>query len=298
MSYINSLPPQLARIPNLQKLAVERNPFESIPKEMLSRGTTTLLSYLNQMEGNENTWKRIKLLVLGEEATGKTSLLNCFNVKNKTKKMFSRRNTKTLSTDGLDINNWQPDSSVEFQTWDFAGQQVFYPTHQFFLSSRSIYIVTFNVVNLNASRPKYWIRQISAVTRDNPPIFLVGTHIDDPSCNEVVLSTVKNKMQNLINFKRHNIIDCLFISSKTGEGIKELTNHLINTAKEHHMLQQMVPGNFIVFDKLLSTERKKHQWVRWSMYLKWALQSGIDKNDLSIATKFLHDVGSLIYFDL
>ena len=69
---LDALPSSLARLPKLQKLALEKNPLQSIPKEVLTHSFKTLMSYLSQMEGQTNNWKRIKLLVLGEEATGKT----------------------------------------------------------------------------------------------------------------------------------------------------------------------------------------------------------------------------------
>lgn len=69
-----------------------------------------------------------------------------------------------LSTDGIDINSWEiPFSDVEpelgekymkenwsnkpisFSVWDFAGQEVYYSTHQFYLSRRSVYLVVFSL---------------------------------------------------------------------------------------------------------------------------------------------------------
>jgi GTPase SAR1 family protein len=71
-----------------------------------------------------------------------------------------------LSTDGIDINSWEiPFSDVEpelgekymkdnwsnkpisFSVWDFAGQEVYYSTHQFYLSRRSMYLVAFNLMD-------------------------------------------------------------------------------------------------------------------------------------------------------
>lgn len=34
---------------------------------------------------------------------------------------------------------------LEFSLWDFAGQEVYYSTHQFFLNDRAIYIVCCNM---------------------------------------------------------------------------------------------------------------------------------------------------------
>lgn len=91
-----------------------------------------------------------------------------------------------LSTDGVDISGWglQMDSIwgpgaplVQLSVWDFAGiakqflvscilpgsllffnagQEIYYSTHQFFLSERSLFLVIFNLVNLVESRVEYW----------------------------------------------------------------------------------------------------------------------------------------------
>lgn len=68
---LESLPSTLGKLP-LKKLILTNNPLESIPKEVVNRGTAGVLSYLTQLEDSVACWKRIKLLVLGEEATGKT----------------------------------------------------------------------------------------------------------------------------------------------------------------------------------------------------------------------------------
>jgi Leucine-rich repeat (LRR) protein len=64
--------PSSLRLLNLKKLNIKDNPLDTIPKEVVYRGTVALLSYLSQLDETVANWKRIKLLVLGEEATGKT----------------------------------------------------------------------------------------------------------------------------------------------------------------------------------------------------------------------------------
>lgn len=76
-----------------------------------------------------------------------------------------------LSTDGigmgeLSTSTWvtaRRKSKVEpitFQTYDFGGQVVFYPTHQLFLTARSIYLVVFNVVEDDRTHVLYWLKQV------------------------------------------------------------------------------------------------------------------------------------------
>lgn len=73
---------------------------------------------------------------------------------------------------------------VIFQTYDFGGQEVFYPTHQFFLTARSIYLVIFKATDGDQAigSIKYWVNQIRTSTKGlETPILLVGTHIDHPN---------------------------------------------------------------------------------------------------------------------
>ncbi len=47
-----------------------------------------------------------------------------------------------------------------FHCMDFGGQEVFYGNHTLFLSSRTIYVVVFNMENEESSKKaiQYWLR--------------------------------------------------------------------------------------------------------------------------------------------
>lgn len=49
---------------------------------------------------------------------------------------------------------------VTFQTYDFGGQIIFYPTHQLFLTARSVYLVVFNVIEEDRTHVLYWLKQV------------------------------------------------------------------------------------------------------------------------------------------
>lgn len=117
------------------------------------------------------------------------------------------------------MTTWVPhvedEAPVSFTVWDFAGQEVYYSTHQFFLSQRSIYIVVFDMstLNLPASTPasggsapptpppitptytaghgtdgmervNYWLQCI-ALWAPQSPVIIVGTHLDEMSSEKV-----------------------------------------------------------------------------------------------------------------
>ena len=43
-------------------------------------------------------------------------------------------------TDGIDITTWNPRDKLTYSVWDFAGQTVYYNTHQVMIQSQSIFI--------------------------------------------------------------------------------------------------------------------------------------------------------------
>src|SRR5699024_5269274 len=118
---------------------------------------------------------RVKLMFVGNENVGKTSLV--INLRHKNKMFNTKPNIKTISTDGISINNisvkesskWfkskKENKSVHFTTWDFGGQEVYYTTHQFFITKHSIYILVWDMSQpLDENKMEYWLRSIESQT--------------------------------------------------------------------------------------------------------------------------------------
>jgi len=73
----------------------------------------------------------------------------------------------TISTDGIDVYDWtvklklfSTDEMVNaaFTLWDFAGQSIYYTTHQFFLSSRALYLIVLDQTQSDeVSKVEFWL---------------------------------------------------------------------------------------------------------------------------------------------
>ena len=136
---------------------------------------------------------------MGQEGVGKTTLLKSFT---KWKgKGFKGVNTRAnLSTDGIDIIEGIQfgDNSVTFNAWDLGGQEIYYPSHQFFLTSNSVYILVLNMVAPQFDRVDYWlqlIRGLGAAGRSKTLIYIVGTHADHPTCTEEHVNSIRCTLQ-------------------------------------------------------------------------------------------------------
>lgn len=97
------------------------------PIEITRRGHTQTMAFLQRLLSGSTPCKRTKLMLVGLGGAGKTSLVRAF--------LESHSDTPPAVTDGIDIVKWKvplngPDDFLEFSVWDFAGQSVYYHTHQ------------------------------------------------------------------------------------------------------------------------------------------------------------------------
>jgi hypothetical protein len=97
------------------------------PIEITRRGLQQTMAFLRRLVSGSTPCKRTKLMLVGLGGAGKTSLVRAF--------LESHSTTPPVVTDGIDILKWKvplPNTSefLEFSVWDFAGQSVYYHTHQ------------------------------------------------------------------------------------------------------------------------------------------------------------------------
>lgn len=170
---LENISPKMAMLP-LKKLDLTNClSLVTPPPEIVNRGIKSILTYLNRMLSGYLELKRTKLMLVGLGQAGKTTLLEVLK---------GYQNKPTQVTDGINIDDWQIDledgTTLTYSMWDFAGQSVYYNTHQFFLSSRGVYLLVWNVrLGSEYAGLEFWLSSISCHA-PGAPIFIVGTHID------------------------------------------------------------------------------------------------------------------------
>lgn len=112
------------------------------PIEITRRGHTQTMAFLQRLVSGSTACKRTKLMLVGLGGAGKTSLVRAF--------LKSYSDTPPVVTDGIDIIKWKVslddyDDVLEFSVWDFAGQSVYYHTHQvkyrFIIITKNIFLL-------------------------------------------------------------------------------------------------------------------------------------------------------------
>ncbi|KAL6061380.1 Pleckstrin y domain [Balamuthia mandrillaris] len=301
-----------------------------------TQDTASVLAFLRVMARGTVPFNRIRLLCVGEENVGKTSLIQCFKQQTHLQREFSLASLKvrkrkkapaTLATDGILIEEWKvkctipslSDSGgatgisstenntreVTFSAWDFAGQEVYYTTHQFFLSTHSIYMVVFNMskdVLQESRRLDYWLQSIQTKAPGSP-VFIVGTHADSKKCTKEYSDTVTEYlMEKYIRSGRWQHITAIqFVSCKTGRGIAELHKNMVAVAYDQPYMKQNIPKNYVELEKQIKQkahaykEQRQPPIIAWSDFVSMATDCGIHQSDVSSAAAFMNDLGVIVH---
>ena len=161
-------------------LCLYGNPIESPPMEIIEQGRQSIL---NWFAADREELNEIKIILIGEAETGKTSLLKRLK--------YGSFDEKEATTDGVNIEDiafgkcdaFREQTSLHDITghfWDFGGQDVMYATHQFFFTHRSIYILVLKARS-DTDTSAHIINELKRINElgGNSPVIIVANRIDD-----------------------------------------------------------------------------------------------------------------------
>eukprot|EP01133_Synstelium_polycarpum_P001517 gene1517-1772_t len=300
---LTALRPTMGLLANLSDLRLDANPLKTPPPEIVSQGLAAIRDYLRDLIKGQEQCYRMKLMIVGQENVGKTTLIKTLREK---KKM--RPSTSNISTDGIVIDNWvfpatfedageRRKQDVTLSVWDFAGQEIYYTTHQFFLSERSIYIVVWNLLLAEEdSRVEFWLQSITTRTKD-APIIIVGTHLDDS--NKAEAKRIKKRMRDKYCTRFPSILAVKTVSCTNGKGVASLRETLENLVASQPNMGESLPRSYMLLENLVKEETKKRTipTIPWPDFVQLGTICTItDEAELLRATMFLNQLGSLVYF--
>ncbi|MCC5653179.1 leucine-rich repeat domain-containing protein [Nostoc sp. XA013] len=279
---LSSLPPEFSQLSSLTTLYLNDNPLTSPPPEIVEQGTQAILTYLRErLEGSQRQWIS-KLLVVGEGGVGKTSLLRALR--------GEEFDTQESTTHGIEIKSLElthPTQAVTMQlnTWDFGGQEIYHATHQFFLTNRSLFLLAWNArLGFEQGKLYYWLDTIKALAPESP-ILLVATHIDERDA-DLPLTELRRKYPQIIEHCK--------ISSKSSNGIEELRQEIAESAAKLPLMGEIWPTTWLNAANAIRTQPKK----QITPQQLWDIMAEFQVADISkeVLARWLHELGEILYF--
>ena len=281
---LTTLPLELVQLTNLQKLWLRGNPLRTPPPEIVSRGTEEILDFMRDLKKGSVTRYESKLIIVGEGATGKSSLLRALR---------GEQFVQGLSTThGIDVKPYEfvhPEKAEErmrLNVWDFGGQHIYHTTHQFFMTQRSLYVLVWNArLDIVQANLDHWLRQIQVLAPD-VPVLLVATHVENRPLD--------------FNYARYKeaypqLIGSVGVSNRDGTGIEALRGMIAREAAKLELMEQLWPKTWVEAEGCLR-ERESY-YLSLADYTAACTGQGVAREIAQSALGgYLHDLGKILYF--
>jgi len=193
------------------------------------------------------------------------------------------------STRGIEINNWKirnGEEEVNVKIWDFAGQEIYHSTYQFFFSSNSIYLLLWTArTDDDVSYFEYWLNLIKLFS-NNSPVIIIQNKIDD-RIKSIDSHTLKQRFDNIIGF--HNI------SVKTGEGVETLKESIKNAIFTSKYIDLVIPESWIKVKSELENIDK--DYISIFEFQKICQSYGLNEESANSLCETFHNLGVLLNFN-
>ncbi len=260
-------------------LAYDNCPLIIPPIEFANKGDQAIVEYFDQINDTSTPLNELKIIFLGEGASGKTSLIKRIRGK--------KFNSKEDQTHGIRIRKTKFDidgDSITAHLWDFGGQEVMHATHQFFLSKRCIYVLVLN--SRTDDKAEYWLKHANSFGGDSPVLVVLNKIDENPSFD------VNRK---ILNEKYPQINGYFPLSCQSEQGIDDFKQALLKQMAQSDTRRTPFPDSWLEVKNQF--ECMNEDYIESNKYKDICEEKGLDKPiSQDVLLQFLHDLGMVINF--
>ena len=299
---LSSLPPQLGLLKNLSKLMMDDLPALVSPPKSSHSSTTSSLSYLRGRLLSYTDQYQMKMVVMGNTATGKSTLIN----------LLSGREGRSNGVAGAIISKWRysPNKllpTINFSVWDLTGYQDCYAAHECLLTPRALYVIVWRLIDAEDGIAGItpWLNMLTACV-PNCRVVIVATHLDHMSeDNSLAVNSLLRSVQQLIEqYSNLNVTHATAVSlGKSSNSAHQLRDIIYNAASSYHVnsatgIGARIPSSYKQLEQLLVVNDSVTVMDSEQVYnlVCTKLPNLCDKTELLQATQFLHEVGSIYHY--
>ncbi|KAL3889413.1 hypothetical protein ACJMK2_001757 [Sinanodonta woodiana] len=224
-------------------------------------------------------------------------------------------------------------SNVEYAAlglWDFAGQYVFYTTHQTFMTSRAIYLLVIDLsqqitdlikddecfIDMEGIKQyqvhdfiEIWLNSVHFCEPSSqpgtPPVILVGTHADRiPEKNrQEVIRAYFLKIRQMLKDKPIvlHLMDSIAIdNTQFDPKLDDLKRRIFELASEQPYWGEEKPARWIALEqKIMTLKVSGVKVVPLSLIEEINRSASVwikDREELELFLSFQHEIGTILYF--
>jgi small GTP-binding protein len=289
-SKLTTLPMEITKLTNLTALGLGGNPLP-IPPETLAdpSNVKAIFAAIAGLAGGERL-NEAKMLVIGDGKVGKSSVVEQL--------LYGTFDPKKGTTLGVEISDEMKVVQSEFKgegepvklnIWDFGGQEIQHSTHQFFLTTRSLYLLVVDARKGDQiGNVEYWLKLIESFGGASP-IIVVINQIDQLK-GQRTLNLDRGALQN-----KYNVRGFVETSCATGEGIRLLKEAITREVAQLKHVHDLWPREWLAIKRRLKGMHA--DYIPIERYLEICDEEKLTDPDIRKSLlDILHVLGTVIRF--
>ena len=287
---LTTLPPEITNLINLTELDLRYNQLP-IPPETLAdtKNVKAIFAAIAGLKSGERL-NEAKMLVVGDGKVGKSSVVE--------RLIYNTFNPKKQTTLGVEISDEMQvlqsevkgeGEPVKLNIWDFGGQEIQHSTHQFFLTTRSLYLLVVDARKGDQlNNIEYWLKLIGSFGGDSP-IIIVINQIDQLK-GQRPLNLDRKALQ-----EKYNVCDFIETSCESGAGVPELKTAIAREVEQLKHVRDIWPREWIAIKQRL--KGMQADYIPVEKYLEICGEENLDDEDLRQSLlDILHVLGTVVRF--
>lgn len=272
------------------------------PVEIVKQGNDAIKNWYEQIleQGTDYIYEA-KLLIIGEGGSGKTTLATKINDPDcLLPHVDDRTRGIKISEHYFDVkprnNNTRHQVKFRLNVWDFGGQEIYYSTHRFFLTKRSLYALVADN-RKNDTHYDYWLDITRMFAGESPMIIVLNEKDDVKSPKD--LSGERARFDNIkdvvaLNFKTHEETDTAKCEQRLKK-IFDLIGLIENVSSRLPHIGDAVPARWVNIRKAISEHPKP--FITLKQFRDLCGEHHIRKaEDIETLSGYFHDLGVLLHY--
>lgn len=264
-----------------------------------------LSDWRNFREEDISPLNEARILVLGDEAAGKTSLIR-FLIDNKPRNRSEEKTLGINKSEKVDTSEWRSQGSdIKVNIWDFGGQEIQQTLHRYFLARRCLYLLVLeNRREDDAYNVQQWLNSIQ-YNSDSAPVIVIYSKCDTGR------AFIRKDDETELRRKFPQIQDFVMVSTNddnsSHERIRYLRDFIAQTLNDNsvmpHIRDHFSPVHRRIRDKIEEMSRKMQTIKREDFSYLCDEESKIESRRMDEASQRsllakLHDLGVIVAYGL
>ena len=299
---LKSIPPSLAQLDHLEVLDLgHENPLNPELAAAYEQGLDAVKVYLRAKGEGQITLNEAKLILVGEGAVGKTSLLAALRGEGF---IEDRDTTHGVEVDikSLTVSSPHNNTEITLNGWDFGGQNIYRHTHQLFFTAPAVYLAVWEPRRgPEQCRVEEWIKLIKHRAYDEsrpderPRILVVATHGGPKErLAHIDEQAIRDEFGDLIVGFHH-------VDSRPGEDgtcyqLEELKAAIGREAAAIPSVGRTVPLSWKNVLDALRERSEREPYIHYPDFEELCEEQNVSKELAATYALILNELGHLIYY--